>query len=118
MKRWFAAGALALVLMLAVAGSAEANKNRQAISATCGSQSAAVFVNFRASEQAAAPVAGGGSFKTTSLTLFLHGTNQEVFSVTTNYPGQPTVTCTGTFLDPDSGQLLDFTVSGVLRPGK
>src|SRR6266581_61410 len=97
---------LALALALTAAGSAAANKNRGAISATCDGQSVTVLINFRSNDNAAKPVAGGGSFKTIEGHFFLHGTNHEVFSITTNFPKQPSVTCTGSAIDPQSGALL------------
>ena len=118
MKRLFLAGLLALAISMALAGTAAANKNKQTISASCnGGQPVTVFLNNRSNQNAAAPE-GGGSFKVTEGHFFLAGTSTEVFSFTTNFPRQPTLTCTGSFLDPESGTPLDFVVQGVLRPGK
>jgi hypothetical protein len=116
MKRWYLAAIVALGLTLAASGSAAANKNQGPISATCDGKPVTVRVNFRSNNNAAAPVVGGGSFKVIEGHFFLHGTNQEVFSFTTNFPKEPSVTCNGSFTDPMSGELLDFTVTGVLRP--
>jgi len=116
-KRLFA-GMSAAALVLLTAGPAAANKNRGAISAECSNgQAVTVLVNFKANGNSAAPIVGGGSFKTSELHLFLAGTSEEVFSETTNFPKQPTVTCTGTFFDQEVEAMLDFIVSGVLRPG-
>jgi hypothetical protein len=119
MKRLFLAGLLALAISMALAGPAAANKNKLTISATCnGSQPVTVFVNNQANENSAAPVAGGGSFKPIEGHFFLAGTSTEAFSFTTNFPKDPTVRCTGSFVDPESGTPLDFVVTGVLRPAK
>lgn len=118
MKRWLLAVLLALVVPMALASTAAANKNKGAISATCDGKSVTALVNFRSNNNAAAPLEGGGSIKITEGHFFLHGTTTEVFSFTTNFPHEPAVTCTGSFVDPQSGELLDFTVQGVLRPGK
>jgi hypothetical protein len=118
-KRLLVAGVFMAALALSAAGPAAANKNRQEISAECSNgQPATVLVNVKANGNSAVPVVGGGSFKTTELRVFLQGTSVEVFSETTNFPKQPTVTCTGTFFSPEVEATVDFIVSGVLRPGK
>jgi hypothetical protein len=108
----------AVMLALGTAAPASANKNRAPIEATCEGQPVTVMVNFQANGNAAAHVVGGGSFKTTELHLFLHETGEEVFSETTNFPKPATVTCTGTFFSTELEALLDFTVSGVVRPSR
>ena len=116
MQRCSLAGILALALMLTIPASAAANKNQALVPATCDGQSVTVRVNQRSSENAAGPVVGGGSLKVIEGHFFIAGTSEEVFSFTTNFPKPPNVTCTGSFTDPESGQLLDFTITGVLRP--
>ena len=116
MQRWSLAGILALALMLAIPASASANKNQLLVPATCDGTSVTVRVNLQSNENAAAPVVGGGSFKAIEGHFFFAGTTEEAFSFTTNFPKPPNVTCTGSFTDPESGQLLDFTITGVLRP--
>jgi len=96
---------------------AAANKNKQVISATCDGQPVTVFVNTQSTQNAALRVQGGGSFKITEAHFFLAGTTEEAFSFATNFPKEPTVTCTGSFVDPDTGTPLDFVVQGVPRPG-
>jgi hypothetical protein len=119
MKKRLLVGIFGVLLALNAAGSAAANQNRVSIPGTCNEGQPVTFlVNFKANGNSAAPIAGGGSLKTTELHLFLQGTSQEVFSETTNFPRQPTVRCTGTFFDPEVEATLDFTVTGMPRPGK
>jgi hypothetical protein len=116
MKKRFLTAILAVsMLTLVSASTAAANPNKAPIEASCEGQPVTVLVNFRANGQASVAVAGGGSFTTTELTVFLHGTGEELFSETTHFPLQPTVTCTGTFFFPEAEALVDFTVSGVLH---
>jgi len=109
----------ALVLALGAAGPAAANKNVGIVEPECSNgETIQVKVNFHAgeksSENAASPIIGGGSFKTTELRLFSEGT--EILKVTSNYPKEATVTCTGTVFEPLQEATFEFIVSGVPRP--
>jgi opacity protein-like surface antigen len=116
MKKRFLTAILAVSLLtLASASAAVANPNKAPIEANCEGQPVTVLVNFKANGQSSVAVAGGGSFTTTELRIFLHESGEELFSETTHFPLQPTVTCTGTFFFPEVGALVDFTVSGVLH---
>jgi hypothetical protein len=111
----------ALVLALSAAGPAAANMNVGIVTAECSNgETVQVKVNFHAGEKsgenAAGPIVGGGSFKTTEIRLFSQGT--EIAKVTSNYPKEATVTCTGTVFEPIHEVTLEFIVSGVLRPNK
>jgi hypothetical protein len=121
MKRIALPISFALVLALGVAGPAAANKNTGVVEAECSNgETYEVKVNFHAGEKsgenAASPIIGGGSFKTTELRLFSEGT--EILKVTSNYPKEATVTCTGTVFEPQQEATFDFIVSGVPRPEK
>jgi len=120
-KRLLAATLAAFAVTLCLAGSAAANKNTGVVTAECSNgESVEVRVNFRAGERsgenAASPIVSGGSFKTTEIHLFFEGT--EVASVMSNFPHEPTVTCTGTVFEPREQVTLTFIVSGVIRPGR
>jgi len=123
MRKRLLVGTFVAALALSAAGSAAANKNSGVVEAQCDNgESISVLVNFtageRSGENAATPIVGGGSFKTTELRLFVHETAQEIFSITTNFPQEPTVTCEGTVFEPKAQETFDFVVSGVIRPGK
>ena len=108
---------LALGLALLSAASATAgNKHSAPTTLTCNGRSVTFFGNEHSNVNSAVPVAGGGSFKFTEIHFFVHGTSQEVFSFTTNYPRRPTTTCTGTV--SEDGELFDVVAKGVLRPGR
>jgi hypothetical protein len=113
----FAAAALALGL----AGPAAANKNTVVVVGECSNGESKSFrVNLhageRSGENAAAPIVGGGSFKTTELHLFFEGT--EILSVTSNFPQKATLTCEGTIFEPKEEVTLTFIVSGIARPDR
>jgi hypothetical protein len=114
MKRFLLAAAMTAAMVFALTGSAAANKNVTIIPATCSNGEtvearANLHAGERSGENAATPIVGGGSFKTTEFRLFKEGT--EVLSITSNYPKEATVTCTGelTF----EGETFEFSVSGV-----
>jgi hypothetical protein len=118
MKRVVLPMIFALVLVLSAAGSASANKNVGTVEAECSNgETLHVKVNFHAGEKsgenAASPIIGGGSFKTTEIRLFSHGT--EFLKITSNYPKQSTVICTGTVFEPVAEETFEFIVSGVPR---
>jgi hypothetical protein len=120
-KRLLATMFAAFAVTLGLAGSAAANKNTAVVTAECSNgESLLVRVNFKAGERsgenAATPIVGGGSFKTTEIHLFFEGT--EVISVTSNFPHEPTVTCTGTVFEPKEQVTLTFIVSGIPRQGR
>jgi len=119
-KRLLATTFAAVALTLGLAGSAAANKNTTVVTGECSNGESIPFrVNFKAGElsgeNAATPIVGGGSFKTTEIRLFFEGI--EVLSVTSNFPQEATVTCTGTVFEPKREITLTFIVSGVARPG-
>jgi len=119
MKRVVLPIIFALVLALSAGGSASANKNVGIVEAECSNgETLQVKVNFHAGEKsgqnAASPIVGGGSFKTTELRLFSGAT--EILNVTSNYPKEATVTCTGTVVEGE--ETLEFIVSGVPRGHK
>jgi hypothetical protein len=119
MKRAALSIALALVLALSAAAPAAANKNVGIVEAECSNgETYQVKVNFHAGEKseenAASPIVGGGSFKTTEIRLFSNGT--EFLKVTSKYPKEATVTCTGTVFEPVQEATFEFIVSGVPRP--
>jgi hypothetical protein len=121
MKRLALALIVAVGLVASTAGPAVANKNAGVVEAECSNgETYQVKVNFLAGEKSGensgAPIVGGGSFKTTEIRLFFEGT--EVVHVTSNYPKDATVTCTGTVFEPREELTLDFIVSGVPRPEK
>jgi hypothetical protein len=121
MKRISLSIIFALALALTAAAPAAANKNRGVVEAQCSNgETYEVKVNFHAGEKsgedAASPIVGGGSFKTTELRLFSEGT--EILNVTSNYPQEATVTCTGTVFEPVQEATFDFIVSGIPRPQK
>jgi hypothetical protein len=110
-----------LLLALSAAGPAAANKNVQIVEAECSNgETLQVKVNLhageRSGENAASPIVSGGSFKTTELRLFFEET--EILNVVSNYPKEPTVTCTGTVFEPVDAATFEFIVTGVLRPGR
>jgi len=118
MKRFLLAAAMATTLALSMAGPAAANKNVTIVPAECSNgEVVEARVNFhageRSGENAATPIVGGGSFKTTEFRLFKEGT--EVLSVTSNYPKEATVTCTGELTL--EGETFEFSVSGVPHRG-
>src|SRR5437899_2997003 len=118
MKRLFLAAAMAAVLTLSTTGSAAANKNITLIPAKCSNGETVVaranlHAGERSGENAATPLVGGGSFKTTEFRLFRAGT--EVFSITSNYPREATITCTGEITL--EGETFEFSVSGVRHGG-
>src|ERR1700746_2068472 len=101
-----------------MAGSAPANKNVTIIPAKCSNGEtvearANLHAGERSGENAATPLVGGGSFKTTEFRLFKEGT--EVLSTTSNYPKEATVTCTGEITI--EGETFEFIVSGVPHGG-
>jgi len=111
----------ALVLALSAAGPAAANRNVGIVEAECSNgETIHVKVNFHAGEKsgenAASPIVGGGSFKATEIRLFSQGT--EFAKITSNYPKEATVTCTGTVFEPAQQATFEFIVKGVLRPQK
>ena len=118
MKRLLLAAAMATVLALSMTGSAAANKNVTIIPAKCSNGEtvearANLHAGERSGENAATPLVGGGSFKTTEFRLFKEGT--EVFSVKSNYPKEATITCTGEITL--EGETFEFSVSGVRHGG-
>jgi len=118
-KRLLVITLAAAALGLGVAGPAAANKNVALVEGECSNGESKLFrVNLhageRSGENAATPIVGGGSFKATELHLFLEGA--EIASVTSNFPHEGTVTCTGTIFEPEHEVTLTFVVSGVLRP--
>jgi hypothetical protein len=119
MKRVALSITFAIVLALGVAGPAAANKNTAIVETECSNgETLQVKVNFHAGEKseenAASPIVGGGSFKTTELRLFSGAT--EILKVTSNYPREATVTCTGEVFEPVAEATFDFIVRGVPRP--
>jgi hypothetical protein len=121
MKRVAVSIVFALALALSAVAPAAANKNVGIVEAECSNgKTYQVKVNFHAGEKsgenAASPIVGGGSFKTTELRLFSEGT--EILKVTSNYPREATVTCTGTVFEPVQEATFEFIVSGVPRPQK
>jgi hypothetical protein len=120
-KRLLVTTCSAAALALSLAGPAAANKNTTEVIGECSNGETIPFrVNLKAGElsgeNAASPIIGGGSFKATELHLFFEGT--EVLSVTSNFPHEATLTCTGTIFEPKQGVTLSFIVSGVPRPGR
>ena len=118
MKRLLLVVALAAVPALTMTASAAANKNVTIIPAECSNGEtvearANLHAGERSGENAATPIVGGGSFKTTEFRLFKEGT--EVVSIITNYPKEATVTCTGELTL--EGETFEFSVSGVLHRG-
>jgi len=113
----FAVAAFALCM----AGPAAANKNTAVVIGECSNGESIPFrVNFNAGEHsrenAATPIVGGGSFKTTELHLFVEGV--EVAFVKSNFPKESSLTCTGTGVEPRTETTFSFIVSGIARPGK
>jgi hypothetical protein len=120
-KRLLAMTFAAAAVSLGLAGPAAANKNIGVVTGECSNGESLQFrVNFKAGElsgeNAASPIVGGGSFKTTEIHLFLEGT--EIISVTSNFPQEATVTCTGTVFEPTRELTLTFIASGIARPGR
>jgi Ni/Co efflux regulator RcnB len=118
MKRLLLISATAAAVALPMAGSADANKNTTVIPAECSNgETVEARVNLhageRSGENAATPLVGGGSIKTTEFRLFKEGT--EVFSIRSNYPREATVTCTGELTL--EGETFEFSVSGVKHHG-
>ena len=118
MKRLLLAAAMTTVLALSMTGSAAANKNVTIIPAECSNGEtvearANLHAGERSGENAATPLVGGGSFKTTEFRLFKEGT--QVFSVKSNYPKEATITCTGEITL--EGETFEFSVSGVRHGG-
>jgi hypothetical protein len=118
MKRLLLAAAMAAALALTMTASAAANKNVTIVPAECSNgEIVEARVNFhageRSGENAATPIVGGGSFKTTEFRLFKEGT--EVFSIKSNYPKEATITCTGEITL--EGETFEFSVSGVRHGG-
>ena len=118
MKRLLLVVATAAVFALSMAGSAAANKNVAIVPAKCSNgETLEARVNFHAGENsgenAATPLVGGGSVKTTEFRLFKEGT--EVFSIRSNYPKEATLTCAGELTL--EGETFEFSVSGVRHGG-
>jgi hypothetical protein len=101
MQKRFLVAIAASMLALVSAGPAGANPNKAEIEATCSGQPVTLLVNFKANGQSTVAVAGGGSFTTTELRVFRHETSEELFSETSRFPREATVTCTGTFFDAE-----------------
>jgi hypothetical protein len=114
MKRLLVASATVAALALTIAGPAAANRNTTIVPAECSNgETVEARVNLRAGERsrenAASPLVGGGAFKATEFRLFKEGA--EVASITTNYPKEATLTCTGELTI--EGEAFEFIVSGV-----
>ena len=117
MKRLFLAVATATALAL-MTGTAAANKNVTIVTAACSNgETIEARVNLhageRSGENAATPLVGGGSLKTTELQLFKEGV--EVFSINSNYPKEATIRCTGEIAL--EGETFEFVVRGVRHGG-
>ena len=112
---WAVVLALGLTL-LSVASATAGDKHNAPTTLTCNGTLITFFGNPHSNVNSAVPIAGGGSFKFTEIHFFVHGTTQEIFSFTTNYPRRPTITCTGTV--SEEGELFDVLAKGVLRPGR